>query len=125
MKLRIKGNSLRLRVTRPELDRLMNDGRIEETITFAPDDRSSLTYALEHAATASAPTVRFAPSSLEVLIPTHQAQQWSLGEDVGIYSAVDIGPRGSLELIIEKDFSCLHGTAEENRDAFPNPRVSV
>ncbi|HEV2134048.1 MAG TPA: hypothetical protein VGR47_07275 [Terracidiphilus sp.] len=125
MKLRIKGNSLRLRITRPELDQLMNEGRIEETITFASDDRSRLTYSLEHVATSSTPTVRFNPPSLDVLIPTAQAQQWSMGEDVGIYAAIDLGANGSLELIIEKDFACIHGTAEENRDAFANPRLSA
>lgn len=125
MKLRIKGNSLRLRITRPELDQLMNEGRIEESIIFAPDGRSHLTYALEHAPAASSLTVRFAPPSLEVLIPTEQAQQWSLSEDVGIYAAINLGEHGALEMIIEKDFSCLHGTAEENRDAFPNPRAGA
>lgn len=125
MKLRIQGNSLRLRITRPELDRLMNEGRIEETISFSLDERSHLTYALEHAATASALAVRFAPLSLEVLIPTPQAQKWSLGEDVGIYASVDLGERGSLELIVEKDFACIHGSEEENRDAFPNPDMPV
>ena len=125
MKLRIKGNSLRLRITRPELDRLMNEGRIEETIAFASDDRSRLTYSLEHVATSSAPTVRFSPPSLEVRIPTAQAQQWSMGDDVGIYAAIGLGERGSLELMIEKDFACLHGTPEENRDAFANPHLSA
>jgi hypothetical protein len=125
MKLRIHGNSLRLRITRPELDRLMNEGRIEESIRLGPGDHSSLVYALEHSATTSAPTVRFAGSSLEVLIPTAQAQQWSLGEDAGIYASVELGANGALELIIEKDFACLHGSEEENRDAFPNPYTSA
>jgi hypothetical protein len=121
MKLRVKGNSLRLRITRPELEQLMNEGRIEESITFAPGDRSHLTYSLQHTATATAPAVRFNPPSLEVLIPTAQAQHWSLGDDVGIYAAIELGEHNSLELIIEKDFACLHGSIEENRDAFPNP----
>ena len=125
MKLRIKGNSLRLRITRPELEQLMNEGRIEESISFAPDDESRLTYSLEHSATSSVPTVRFVAPSLEVRIPTAMAQSWSLGEDVGIYAAIDLGAHGSLELIIEKDFACMHGTAEENQDAFPNPRRSA
>lgn len=125
MKLRIKGNSLRLRITRPELDRLIKEGRIEETVSFGPGEHSGFTYALEHAATASAPIVRFSPPSLVVLIPTPQAQKWSLGDDVGIYATIDLGPRGALELIVEKDFACIHGSDEENRDAFPNPDMPV
>lgn len=124
MKLRIKGNSLRLRITRPEIDRLMNEGRVEETISFAPDDRSRLTYSLEHTATTSLPTVRFVPPSLEVRIPTPQAQKWSLGDDVGIHATIDLGPKGSLDLLLEKDFACIHGSEDENKDAFPNPNAN-
>jgi hypothetical protein len=125
MKLRIKGNSLRLRITRSELTQLMNEGRIEESISFAPDGGSQLTYSLEHTAATLAPAVRFVPPSLQVIIPTAQFQNWSLGEEVGIYSTIDLGPRGSLDLLIEKDFACMHGTAAENQDAFPNPRLET
>jgi hypothetical protein len=125
MKLRIKGNSLRLRVTRPELDQLMTEGRIEETISFAPDDRSNLTYSLEHTATTAVPTVRFVPPSLAVRIPTAQARKWSVGEDVGIRATIDLGSKGSLDLLLEKDFACIQGSEEENRDAFPNPNAEV
>lgn len=125
MKLRIKGNSLRLRITRPELDQLMTEGRIEEGISFAADERSRLSYSLEHTATVSAPTVRFVPPAIEVRIPTARAQEWSLGDEVGIYATVDLGGKGSLDLAIEKDFACMHGSAEENRDAFPNPRLTA
>lgn len=125
MKLRIKGNSLRLRVTRPELERLMNNGRIDEAISFSPDDRSRLIYSLEHTATATVPAVRFAPPLLEVRIPTAKAQKWAFGEDVGISATIDLGPKGSLHLLVEKDFACMQGSEEENRDAFPNPNADV
>ena len=45
MKLRIKGDSLRLRVGPAEVERLTGSGRIEETIHFAPGVQ--MTYALE------------------------------------------------------------------------------
>jgi Family of unknown function (DUF7009) len=125
MKLRIKGNSLRLRITRPELDQLMRNARIEESISFAPGDASRLTYSLEHIATTPSPTVSFQPPSLAVILPTAQAQQWAAGEDIGIYAAITLDPGSSLDLIVEKDFACLHGSADENRDAFPNPDDAV
>ena len=37
MKLRIKGNSLRFRVTQSELAKLVELGRVEETIYFGPE----------------------------------------------------------------------------------------
>jgi hypothetical protein len=49
-KLRIKGNSLRLRVSRFELAPFQLGGRIEETIRFTEASDAKLTYALESAA---------------------------------------------------------------------------
>lgn len=121
MKLRIKGNSLRLRVTRPELDRLMRDGRVEETTCFGLEAHSRLGYSLEHNPGVASASVRYDPPELAVILPTEQARQWANGDDTGIYARIAVAPDSSLELVVEKDFACLHGSAEENRDAFPNP----
>ncbi len=48
MKLRINGHSLRLRVSRSEVEYLLQNGRIEDTIYFGVDQEARLTYALEH-----------------------------------------------------------------------------
>ena len=42
MKLRIQGNSLRLRITPSEMARLLANGRIEETICFSSDPNSAV-----------------------------------------------------------------------------------
>ena len=47
MKLRIQGNSLRLRLTRNEVAQLHDGGRVESSIEFGPG--RTLTYALESA----------------------------------------------------------------------------
>lgn len=125
MKLRIRGNSLRLRISRSEVDRLVNDGRIEETTWFGRDDGSRMSYVLEHEAGAKAVDLRFDPPVLAVIVPTSQVREWAAGGEVGIYTSLDLGARGVLDLVIEKDFACLHGTDEENEDAFPNPNMAV
>ena len=125
MKLRIKGNSLRVRITRSEVDRLVNDGRIEETTWLGRDDGSRISYVLEHEAGAKAVGLRFDPPVLAVVVPTSQMREWATGDEVGIYTSLDLGARGALDLVIEKDFACLHGTDEDNEDAFPNPNMAV
>jgi len=47
MKLRIKGNSLRVRVSRSEVTRLLAGDRLEETINFTPEPVANFTYALQ------------------------------------------------------------------------------
>jgi hypothetical protein len=127
MKLRIRGNSVRLRTTRSEVAKLMETGRIEEAVFFAADNHSKLTYALEleDEERQRFLELRYQPSEITIVVPTAQARAWADGNIVGIYHVLDLGTRGPLELIVEKDFACLDGTAAENHDTFPNPGVGA
>jgi hypothetical protein len=121
MRLRIKGDSLRLRVGTSEVKQLMASGRIEETIHFAPG--AHLIYALEHSATAACVSVSHTPDELVVILPASVAQAWANGDDVGIYAAVPNGS-GSLEVAIEKNFACLDSSHAGNHDTYPNPKAA-
>ena len=125
MKLRIKGNSLRLRVSRSELTRFLSPSRIEETIHFGPGSEAMLTYALESAPLNTEATIRYSPHELTVNISEEQTRKWSEAREVGIYTTVDIGAKGLLEVIIEKDFGCIDRSDEDNTDTFANPNVSA
>jgi hypothetical protein len=121
MKLRIKGNSLRLRVTRSELTKLIDTGHIEETIHFSSSEDSHLTYALEHEVNLTGATLRYQPPKVVVVLPKSEATAWAQSNLVGIYATVDLGPVGVLDLTVEKDFACLDLSDADNLDTFPNP----
>jgi hypothetical protein len=123
MKLRIKENSLRLRISRSELAHLQAGGRIEETIRFAEAPEARLTYALESAVQSSTVRVRYGFHDVTVILSQDQVRVWEAEGEVGIYSNLDIGSAGSLDVIVEKDFACLDGSDEENSDAFANPNA--
>jgi hypothetical protein len=123
MKLRIKGNSLRLRVSRSEVARLLRRERLEETIQFAVQEDAKLTYALEQESSISTLTVRYAENAVSVLVPSDQANAWCLSDQVGIVESISLGSLGSLDLLIEKDFACLDRSDEENQDTFANPNA--
>lgn len=125
MKLRIKGNSLRLRVTRPELQRLLAEGRIEETVRFGQQEAACLIYALEHGAQDEALSVRYAAGEVAVALSADAMLQWTETGQVGVYGQISLGAHGSLEIAVEKDFACLDGDDAENADAFPNPRAGA
>jgi hypothetical protein len=124
MKLRIKGNSLRLRVSRPELARFLDGQRIEETIHFTRTPEASLTYALESAVQVAPVRVQYECQIVKVLLSGDQAGIWGAESEVGVYSTLDIGAAGSLEVIVEKDFACLDRSDEENSNAFANPQAA-
>jgi hypothetical protein len=121
MKIRIQGDSLRLRVGPAEVEQLISSGRIEETIHIAPG--AHLTYALQHSAAAESLAVTHALQEVTVIVPTSVAQAWANGDDVGIYGTVPNGS-GSLSLAIEKDFACLDSGHAGNRDTYPNPKAA-
>lgn len=122
MKLRIKGNSLRLRLAPSEVARLLQTGRVEDTVRFAKDEEAKLTYAIECSTDQHGVAMRYRPREVAVLLPIEAATSWANGEPVGIYADLDVG--GSrLEVAVEKDFSCLHGDEREIADTFPNPRL--
>ena len=121
MKLRIKGNSLRLRVSRSELARFQAGVRIEETIHFTAAPEAKLTYALESALQPFPVRVRYGFHEVTVILSEDQARVWGAENEVGVYTSVEIGSAGSLDVLVEKDFACLDRSDAENEDTFTNP----
>jgi hypothetical protein len=121
MKLRIKGDSLRLRVSRSEVERLLAGACLEETIHFAPEACAKFTYALQREASATRTTVQYVGNKVTILIPADQANAWGVTDQVGIAEDISLGALGSLALLVEKDFACLDQSEKDNEDTFPNP----
>ena len=125
MKLRIRGNSLRVRVSRSEVARLLAGDCLEETIHFSPAPVAKFTYALQQEQSLSRPTVQYTENTVAILIPTDQANAWGTTGQVGIAENISLGNLGSLGLLIEKDFACLDRNEEDNEDTFPNPNAGT
>ncbi|MGA3324247.1 MAG: hypothetical protein ABSF45_07220 [Terriglobia bacterium] len=115
MKLRIQGNSLRLRLTRKEVAQLHDCGRVESSIEFAPG--RTLAYALEGSPQATAVSASFDGRAILVAVPMPLLMQWAEGDQVSIEGP----PQASVQLLIEKDFQCLHKADHQDPDAYPNP----
>ena len=123
MKLRIMGDSIRLRVSRSELDRFLQGERIEDTIHFSSEPDAKLTYALENAAFGASTRVHYSIGHITVLLSKDHVRTWSGTSQVGIYTSAEIGSENSLELVIEKDYACLDRSDEDKTDTFENPHA--
>jgi len=119
MKLRIKGDSLRLRLTRPEVQRLVEQGSVTETTAFS--DAARFSYAVRVDASREALWAEYAQAGMTVIIPEVQVKQWAGSELVGLYGEVVTG-NGVLTIAVEKDFACIDRDDPEDADAFPNPK---
>ena len=120
MKLRIKGNSLRLRVSQTDMAALLRDGRVAETIRFAAAEDASLTYAIEVRDVGQAIGMEYRERTVTVVLSRAAVRRWAGSDDVGVY-----GDAEGVTLLVEKDFACLDGNDPVDADAFPNPAGGV
>ncbi len=119
MKLRIRGNSLRLRVTRGELETIADQGRVAEQVDFGT---SQLHYALVRDPAADAPSAHFDGQSIEVRLPAAAVDAWAGDESEVSIDAEQALAEGSLRILVEKDFACLQPRAgEDESDMFAHP----
>lgn len=140
MKLRIEGNTLRLRLTRSEVARLGETGCVSETIEFGVTPEQRLIYKLESSHRAEAIAARFTGNQITVTLPHAKAREWIETEMIGLNGEQEIatgydgrvpatgdesGDQSKrLKLLIEKDFVCIDSdSTEDQSDAFPNPNL--
>jgi hypothetical protein len=126
MKLRIQGNSIRLRLGRAEVSRVVNDGIIEESTTFDVSGRQCLEYALCEAPETPAVTATFDKGRIVVRVPSDVLRAWAVTDQIGIETIQARAGGHTLRILIEKDFACIDAPAHESQeDAFPNPEVAA
>ena len=119
MKLRIKGNSIRLRLTRNEVESFSKTGLFSDMINFPGS--SSLTYCLE-ATDQKQMSVEFVDRVIKVSVPRETANDWTQTESVGFSGDVELSNGETLKFLVEKDFACLKPrVGEDESDAYPHP----
>ena len=124
MKLRMRGNSIRLRLTRSEAAQFAETGSVTETIEFGVME-PELSYQLLAARDGAMMSAQFIDNNLRVWIPKNDAENWINSDQVGIEASQELGKDKILRILVEKDFACLsERTGEDESDAFPNPFIS-
>ena len=119
MKLRIQGNSIRLRLSRSEVERFGVAGHISDTVEFEP---GNFTYSLRAGESLGAV---HNTDGIHIVVPHHLAQDWARSDRVSIECGQPLAGGGTLEILIEKDFKCIHKSGDANEDAYPNPLAST
>jgi hypothetical protein len=123
MKLRVKNNSVRLRLTQAEVARLAENGRVEELIEFGVKPNQRFVYALEISTETEEIRAKLENNRITILIPKTRAEDWTQSDRTGMETEQNIGDGKTLRLLIEKDFACLEPRrGEDDADAFPHPQ---
>jgi hypothetical protein len=120
VKLRIKGDSLRLRLTQGEMDALAEQGEVEDRITFPGG--AALRYRLRCDIKNTEISVSYSNNIIDILVPAALSQRWC-GTDLVTLSASQSLASGELRIVLEKDWACLAPReGEDESDNFPHPR---
>lgn len=115
MKLRIRGNSIRLRLTQNEVEKIGAKESIEEKTEFPNGEDFIYKISVAEIENLSA---SFSNGKIEILISDQTSQNWANSDEVGIYGAV-----GNIKIAIEKDFKCLTPRqGDDDTDTFPHPK---
>ena len=120
MKIRIKGNSVRFRLTKTEVETFCRDGFYEETTIFG---RNTLIYALQAKAGTTELEADFVDHRITIYVPEQELSVWANSDTVGFKNSVDWNDPTALSLLVEKDFTCLENTIEDQSDNYPNPKL--
>lgn len=121
MKLRIRGDSLRLRLTRSEVEALHSSGLVEGRTGFGLRE---FVHALVRDELVNEVEARFDGDRISVHVPVDRIDAWASSEDVSIAHEQKIDGSRTLVILVEKDFQCLIPRGEEeDDDAYPNPNA--
>jgi hypothetical protein len=117
MKLRIKGNSLRLRLTIHEIEELGKNDLVNAHILFPSGRLDYEIKAYDH----NYISADFMIDKITVYIPKSQMREWVETDLVSLKGEVST-LQGSTTILLEKDFQCLMTRKGEDESAlYPNP----
>jgi len=118
MKLRIKANSLRIRLTRSEVEKLVNTGYLEDQTLFA---NNKFVYALQAVDNGNELSAAMDNNKITMFVPKQLIAGWTENNIVGFNANMPLTENNSLFLLLEKDFVCLDETTEDQSDNYENP----
>ena len=112
MKIRIKGNSLRYRLTKSDMYRLSHEGYLEDRTNFG---KRELVYVIQKTSERKL-SAFFDDNVICLQIPGNMIEELDKTDRVGFE-----GKQNDLQLLVEKDFTCLDNVDEDQSDNYPNP----
>lgn len=122
MKIRIKGNSVRMRLSRSEVEQFGKEGYLEEQTMFV---NGTFTYALRQQHDGEELTAGIDGNKVTMYVPEKIAIEWASNDIVGFNANMPLPNGEHLFLLLEKDFKCIDAAvAEDQSDNYDNPLTS-
>ena len=120
MKLRIKDDTLRIRLSQTEVHLLEKNGHVISACHFPGN--CSLKYEILQA---DSWAISFRDGHIRVMVPSDTLSEFFIPEKIGFDHRLENGMADGMYVLIEKDFQCLtERLHEDESDLFPNPNAT-
>lgn len=120
MKIRIKGDSIRIRLTQSEVQTLSEKGMIMDTTNF---ETSQFRYGVTLNNAIDNLKASFSDHTIMLEMPELEGRNWYSNDIITFDHTVKNTKGNELYLLLEKDFTCLDNTVEDQSDNYPNPKL--
>lgn len=122
MKLRVRDNSIRLRLTQSEVASVRTAGLVRGRVPFPGSN--NFDYILESSPATVKPEAHISNNVLTVRIPEAEILSWADSNDVSISASQPLDGGDELSILVEKDFACLAPReGEDETDMYPHPEA--
>ena len=120
MKLRIRDNSVRLRLTPGEVDAVQETGVIRSQTGF-PGGRE-FRYCVESSPASVNRAAFFSDNEITLRLPETMVLAWATTDQVSMQGEQVLDDGSKLQILVEKDFACLAPRdGEDESDMFAHP----
>ncbi|WP_405410776.1 DUF7009 family protein [Maribacter sp. Asnod1-A12] len=121
MKIRIKGDSIRFRLTQTEVKSLSENGKINDHTNFGI---IKFNYGVVLNSAIEQLRISFENNSIILEMPEATGKTWFTNDIITYDHTMKTSSGNDLYLLLEKDFTCLDNTIEDQSDNYPNPKLS-
>ena len=121
MKIRIKDNSIRLRLTKSDVDELKSQKQVSCKTVIS--GKEVFEYALRIVAEIKYISASFSDRKITISLPSAEAKTLTDTNEITVKGWQDNGEEEQLFLLIEKDLQCLDETEEDQSDMYENPKT--
>ena len=120
MKLRISDNSIRIRVSKVEADKLMQFETVQMTTGFPANTQLSCQLVPSKVDDLGC---TFSSNSISIFVPESMIEAWKSSGTAELETTLHLENGQKLLILVEKDFKRLSNRAREDEsDLFINPR---
>ncbi|MGK7390659.1 MAG: DUF7009 family protein [Candidatus Cyclobacteriaceae bacterium M2_1C_046] len=120
MKLRIKGSTIRLRLSEPEVSKVIDGLTVQETVYFGRENIFKYSVIPDECDKICAD---YTKNTIKISIPKDKIKEWGQDDEkVGFDHTEKFAEGTSLYILIEKDYKCLTDRDEDESDLFDNPQ---